>query len=442
MKLNLEIIPRHQGLLAGQKNKVEFMVRISAPEEAAKTFKRKPLNLAIVIDRSGSMASGKLEEAVRCAEHMVNGLDAMDRVAIVSYDDSVEVEVPSTQASNKAMILAGLHRLYPRGMTNLHGGWLAGVEQVSAYSEGDYLSRVLLLSDGQANEGLTNVHQIAEQCRSFVEANVTTSTYGVGLHFNEHLMSEMARAGAGNAYYGQTADDLIDPFSEEFDLLRALVANNVSVQVDGIGDINFELLNDYPSSGLLSHRFPNVASQGDVWGVFRATVPQQLCGKGEGELCQIFKKIIVNYVDNEGVDHTINSDALALPSLPPSAWNQIVADETVEDRLAELEASRIQREASVAARRGDWNRVDALLQEAKLLAENNVWIRESLKVLEGYARRREMEMFSKESNYTSLKMSRRMVSRQESRSVMDDKFLDMPAFLIRKGEQGKKGEDQ
>ena len=109
MKLNLEIIPRHQGLLAGHKNKVEFMVRISAPEEAAKTFKRKPLNLAIVIDRSGSMASGKLEEAVRCAEHMVNGLDAMDRVAIVSYDDAVEVEVPSTQASNKAMIKAGLH---------------------------------------------------------------------------------------------------------------------------------------------------------------------------------------------------------------------------------------------------------------------------------------------------------------------------------------------
>jgi len=77
-----------------------------------------------------------------------------------------------------------------------------------------------------------------------------------------------------------------------------------------------------------------------------------------------------------------------------------------------------------------------------LLAENNVWIRESLKVLEGYARRRETERFSKESNYTSMKMSRRMVSRQESRSVMDDKFLDMPAFLIRKGEQGKKGEDQ
>ena len=441
MKLNVDVIPRHQGLLAGQKNKVEFLIRLSAPEEAAKEFKRKPLNLAIVIDRSGSMGGGQLEEAVRCAKLMVDRLDDKDRVAIVSYDNAINVDVPSTLATNKSFIKAGLDTLFPRGATDLHGGWIAGVEQVSTYSESDFISRVLLLSDGQANQGLTDTYQIAAQCKSFMSANVTTSTYGVGLHFNEELMSAMAMSGGGNGYYGQTAEDLIDPFTEEFELLKALVATEVTVALDGIGDVSFELLNDYPvAQG--GHRFPDVASQGDVWGLVRAMVPQALSGKGNGELCQILKKATISYIDNEGEAHSITSDALALPSLPPSAWNQIVADEIVEDRLAELEASRIQREASVAARRGDWNRVDALLQEARLLAENNVWIRESLKVLEGYARRRELEQFSKESNYTSMKMNRRIISRQECRDSTDMDFLDMPAFLMRKNEQGKKGEDK
>jgi len=440
MKLNVDVIPRHQGLVAGRKNKVEFLVRLSAPEEAAKEFKRTPLNLAIVIDRSGSMGGGRLEEAVRCAKLMVDRLDETDRVSIVSYDYDIDVDVPSTPAINKGVIKAGLDSLFPRGSTNLHGGWIAGVEQVSAHSESDYVSRVLLLSDGQANQGLTDTYQIAAQCKSFLDANVSTSTYGVGRDFNEGLMSAMAMSGGGNAYYGQTAEDLIDPFSEEFDLLKALVATKVTVSLDGIGDVGFELLNDYPVARG-GFRFPDVASHGDVWGVFRAMVPEELCGKGNGELCQILKKATISYVDNEGDSHSVDSDALALPSLPPSAWNQIVADETVENRLAELEASRLQREASEAARRGDWHRVDAILREAHLLAENNIWIKETLKTLERYARMRDRQHFAKESLYQSSKMSTRRVDRMERMDSIQNSF-DLPSFLRRKGEQGKKDEDR
>ena len=130
---------------------------------------------------------------------------------------------------------------------------------------------------------------------------------------------------------------------------------------------------------------------------------------------------------------------MALPSLPPSAWNQIVADEAVENRLAELEASRMQREASEAARRGDWQRVDALLQEANLLAENNVRIKEIVKTFQNYARRREKQQFAKESIYQSSKMGTRRVMRDERVDSIES-CLDMPSFLRRKGEQGKKDE--
>jgi Ca-activated chloride channel family protein len=250
----------------------------------------------------------------------------------------------------------------------------------------------------------------------------------------------MAMSGGGNAYYGQTAEDLIDPFSEEFDLLKALVATKVTVSLDGIGDVGFELLNDYPVARG-GFRFPDVASHGDVWGMFRAMVPEELCGKGNGELCQILKKATISYIDNEGESHSVDSDALALPSLPPSAWNQIVADETVENRLAELEASRLQREASEAARRGDWHRVDAILREAHLLAENNIWIKETLKTLQRYARMRDQQHFAKESLYQSSKMSTRRVDRMESMDSIQA-CRDLPSFLRRKGEQGKKDEDR
>ncbi len=84
--------------------------------------------------------------------------------------------------------------------------------------------RVILLSDGNANEGLTDPGEIASQCEAFAAAGVSTSTYGFGRHFNEELMVAMARAGGGNSYYGDTADDLFEPFDQEFSLLSSLWA--------------------------------------------------------------------------------------------------------------------------------------------------------------------------------------------------------------------------
>ena len=99
---------------------------------------------------------------------------------------------------------------------------MAGAEQASINQRKADVSRVLLLSDGGANRGLTDPAKIAQACGRMAKAGVSTSTYGLGGGFNEELMSAMAEAGRGNAYYGATAADLKDPFEAEFDLLRAL----------------------------------------------------------------------------------------------------------------------------------------------------------------------------------------------------------------------------
>ena len=147
--------------------------------------------------------------------------------------------------------------------------------------------------------------------------------------------------------------------------------------------------------------------------------------------------IVVTYEDADGKTQVVEHEVFKLPSLPPTAWQQLQSDTVVDSRVLELEVARIQRQAIEAARRRDWDRVDALLFKGREMAKDNAWVVQSLASLERYARRRHQESFSKEAMYKSQKMMSRKVSRFESHSDMS-MDLEMPSYLQRKSEQGKK----
>ena len=130
--LDLSLTPARAALLEGHDTEVHVLVAIAAPDAPATTAPRAPLNLAIVLDRSGSMAGRPLEEAKKCAEHMIRGLTPADRVAVVSFDDHVETVVPSQDVESQDRIAAAVRKIIAGGSTNLHGGWLAGAENVGA----------------------------------------------------------------------------------------------------------------------------------------------------------------------------------------------------------------------------------------------------------------------------------------------------------------------
>lgn len=184
------------------------LVEIAAPRLPRRET-RIPVNLALVLDRSGSMGGGKFELARRAVEQALAQLHPEDRFALVVYDDEVDVLAPSSPATPEARrdALERLDHVHPRGSTDLAGGWLTGAEQVALALEarprdaGAMVSRCLLLTDGLANHGLTDFDALLGHAAALRERAVQTSTFGVGADFDERLLAGMADAGGGHFYF-------------------------------------------------------------------------------------------------------------------------------------------------------------------------------------------------------------------------------------------------
>lgn len=175
------LVPRRPGLKAGTDNVVEVLVRIQAPAAPiGHVAERPPQALSLVIDRSGSMAGRPLEEARRCAEYVIGKLRPTDAVSLVQFDNRVQRLWPAVSLGDGAPLRAAIAGIQSGGNTHLHGGWREGADTLSDVA-GQGLKRVILLSDGQANEGLTEPAAIAAQCAEWAAKGITTSTYGLGI---------------------------------------------------------------------------------------------------------------------------------------------------------------------------------------------------------------------------------------------------------------------
>lgn len=233
--LDLEAALSHAYVPASAEKTIHARIQVRADDAKAK--KRAPMNLAVVIDHSGSMSGGRLEQAKKAAHTLVDRLSEQDRLAVVSYGNNVSVNHDSVHVTkaNKEKLHAAISSIALRGSTNLAGGFLKGAEIVGEHPTDDSVNRVVVLSDGHANIGAQTPHALGQLAKKELDKGVSVSTMGIGLDYNEKLMAEMAKQGAGNYYFVEDEKKLAEIFHQEFRTLSQVVARKAVLKID-IGD--------------------------------------------------------------------------------------------------------------------------------------------------------------------------------------------------------------
>lgn len=260
MKPILQVRPLRPAVAADAATTVDLLITVEAPSLPAEPLRpRPPLNLALVIDRSGSMSGEKLSYARKAARFLANELTARDRLAIVTFDDEVNVLVPSQPVQDPKLFIKKINTIHSGSSTALFDGWLAGATQVANHLDNKGLNRVLLLSDGEANQGLVDAGEIAEKVAGLSQLGISTSAFGLGRGFDEDLMGAIARAGDGTLAQIESPAQLADLYASELDDLARTLGKKVSLGIRAKRDVQLlDVINDFDLTSSGNWQLPNL----------------------------------------------------------------------------------------------------------------------------------------------------------------------------------------
>jgi Ca-activated chloride channel family protein len=424
--------------IPSQGGAIDIMVRVQGPEQpGGDKAKVTPKRLSLVVDRSGSMSGQPLHEALKCVQHIAGCMTPQDRISVVVYDDNVNVLMPLGPVTSPDAMKRLLATVDSGGSTNLFGGWEDGAKQLENGQDSS-ISRVILLSDGQANHGLLEQDAIELHCREWLAKGVSTTTVGLGRGFNEDLMIAMAKAGGGQQYYGQTAADLFDSFDEELSLLQALCLRQLSLKLIPAQGVIIEPLGVFDQNADGTYQLSDLAWGAESWLAVRLHISPTAPGQSRDLLAATVQGTALN-----GQIITVHASMLSLQALDQPAYDALSSDEAMERRLQEVDFAKSSLELSRLVNAGNVNAARALVKDLEKRFGQHPWLQAKLTRLRELADR-DPEMMSKEVRYNTRKMSKRLVANMEVAFSMDETNSEMPAFLRKKSEEGRgrKGPDQ
>lgn len=396
----IEFIPLRNAICSDASTTLDLLVKIIPPEPEA-DMKRPPLNIGLVIDRSGSMSGEKIEYARKAASYAIDQLLPTDRVSVTIYDDRIDTLIPSTHPTEKAFITAQIQSIQPRNMTALHEGWVQGGVEVSKYLNPQHMNRVILLSDGLANHGETNPDVIASDVKGLAKRGVSTTTMGVGQDYNEDLLEAMASSGDGNYYYIESPDQLTDIFGMEMQGIMATIGRNVTLRIEPQGDVEVvDVLNDLEVTRQGEFKLPNLVMGNPFTVVLRLKVPAI---SDAIDLC-FFR---LSWDDPEQQARQKLRVGLKLPVVNSTQLEEFPFNSEVRQQVAMMMSARGKMEAVKKVDRGEYEAASKILATTRqkvLEAPDSLLLQqeaESLLDLDEHLKARRLQTYRKSAHYES-----------------------------------------
>jgi Ca-activated chloride channel homolog len=235
-QVKLDVAMGHPVVLADEKQTAYLRVAMTG-FELEDPEARTPVNVAIVLDKSGSMQGQKLDRAKEAAIMAIGRLRKDDIVSVIAYDTTVHVLVPATRVSDREQVIARIRQLQANGSTALFAGVSKAAKEIRKFISKNRVNRIVLLSDGIANVGPSSPGDLAELGSSLIREGIAVTTIGLGLNYNEDLMTQLAEKSDGNHMFAENATDLARAFDEEFGDVLSVVAQEVTVAIRTINGV-------------------------------------------------------------------------------------------------------------------------------------------------------------------------------------------------------------
>ena len=369
--MQIELKLDHWTPVPGEPLVLRALLRITG--DSVEGRPRNPMQLALVLDRSGSMSGAKLDHLREAAALVLRRVRADDAVSVVTYDSEVGILAanavgPEAHAAARSAVTA----IQSGGLTNLSGGWLQGRDLLAAgagagafgsapAAAGGQLRRLILMTDGLANEGITSPGVLRGLCATAAAQGITTTTIGFGAGFDEDLLRAMAEAGGGATWYVENPDQAPGIFEEELEGLLGLAAQNVTVTVRPSAAAQFTALR---------HGYPHDPVEGGVAirvGDLYAKEPRLalmeflLPPAGPDEEREVARIEVAGHVvqPDGGVEHRV----VSLPvRLKVGEAPRVDAEVTATAMI--LAGARARDEALERQARGDWQGAVEVLRDA------------------------------------------------------------------------------
>jgi Ca-activated chloride channel homolog len=361
-RVTMEASLANPNVLAGSPSTVSLLMDLTARKN--ESGERPERAVALVLDRSGSMAGDKIIKARSAAKALVARLDDRDRLTLITYASDYALDLPLvTVGGNRDRINHIIDGILDGGGTNLSGGLEQGLKSLRT-SGTSGVRRLILVSDGNANQGITDPSVIADIARVARQDGITVSTLGVGLDFNEDLMTGVAQSGGGGYYYAKDGDSIASAFDQELQGLEALAARSVEVGLELPSGVTIEQVYGYRTE---SRSGRIVIPVGDMASGERRRVMVTLrvsnLSQGPAEITHV----VLSDAAPNGGDVEEFQASLAATAIADAA--QVAASEQIEVSAAfeAARAARAREEAATAYSTGD--RRQAVMRLKQQIAE-------------------------------------------------------------------------